>query len=177
MEPAPAEQQRRLGLAMSLVAWLAVLGLLIAFFSSWSERQHNPNQSVATRQGGDGVREIELRRNRAGHYVASGTINGAPVVFMVDTGASDIAVPEDLATRLGLPIGMQQIYNTANGAIMAHNTRLASVALGGIELTDVAASINPGMQGDQVLLGMSFLKHLEFTQRGDTLTVRQGVVP
>jgi aspartyl protease family protein len=78
-----------------------------------------------------------------------------------------------MAEKLGLRRGPAQQYNTANGVITGYLTRLNSVRLGDIELHDIRASINPRDQGDELLLGMSFLRELEFTQRGDTLTIRQ----
>jgi len=164
---------RGLGLKMTIAMWVVVLGLLVMFFQSWQEKQHNPNQNLSLDSNVGGVRELSLQRNRYGHYVASGTINDVPVVFLLDTGASDISVPGGLAQQLGLQRGRPMVYQTANGAIQVYATRLEKVDLGGIVLGNVRASINPGMQGKQVLLGMSFLKHLEFTQRGDTLILKQ----
>lgn len=174
-DPDPAEDNphRRLGMRMTIAMWIVVLGLLTMFFQSWQEKQHNPNQDLSLSTGVDGVRELRLQRNRAGHYVADGTINGVAVVFLLDTGASDISVPGELAQEIGLKRGPPMVYQTANGAIQVYATRLAKVNLGGIVLRQVRASINPRMQGDEVLLGMSFLKHLEFTQRGDELIIRQ----
>ena len=62
---------------------------------------------------------------------------------------------------------------TANGVIETYATRLASVSIGDIGIRDVRASINPYMPGEQILLGMSFLKNLELRQQGDRLTIRQ----
>jgi len=63
---------------------------------------------------------------------------------------------------------------TANGTLTGYAPGLRSVRLANIQQQDVQAIINPGMQAeDEVLLGMSFLKHLELIQRGDTLTLRQ----
>ena len=62
---------------------------------------------------------------------------------------------------------------TPNGMVKVYRTRLQTLDLGVIHLKDVRASINPGMSGDEVLLGMSALKHVEFTQRGTRLTLRQ----
>ena len=157
---------------MVIAAWVGVLLLAGFFFSNMLERQHNPNQQLASVNTGE-VPEVVLQRNKFGHYVASGTINHRPVVFMLDTGASDVSIPATVAQRLGLERGPTTTYYTANGPITAYRTTLAEVRLGGIVLRDVAASINPAVQDDEVLLGMSFLKHLEFTQRGDTLTLRQ----
>lgn len=62
---------------------------------------------------------------------------------------------------------------TANGTTTAYATRLDSLQLGEIEMRDVKAQISPSMDGDEVLLGMSVLKHLDFNQQGDTLTLHQ----
>ena len=62
---------------------------------------------------------------------------------------------------------------TANGVVTTYRTRLTSVALGTIAISNVRAHINPGMTGDEVLLGMSFLRDLELTQREGLLTLRQ----
>ena len=69
------------------------------------------------------------------------------------------------------------IYQTANGRTLVFATRLNEVSIGGITLRNVRATINPGYKSDDILLGMSFLKHLEFTQRGDQLTIRQYAQP
>lgn len=171
--PEPSNPQRGLGVGMTIAMWVVVLALITMFFQSWQENQYNPNQKLALSEGEDGVAELELQRNRFGHYMANGLINQQPVVFLLDTGASDISVPEGLARQIGLKRGSKMRYQTANGMINVYATTLATVDLGGIVLNQVRASINPNMQGNEVLLGMSFLKHLEFTQRGDTLTIRQ----
>jgi len=170
----PAENpQRRLGVGMAIAMWIVLLVLLAIFFQDWGERQRNPNQNPQTRIGADGVRELVLTRNRAGHYVASGSIDGGPVVFILDTGATDIVIPGPVAKRLRLKRGRAMVYQTANGTVKVYATVLGEVALGDISLQGVRASINPAMRQQEVLLGMSFLKYLEFTQRGNTLTLRQ----
>lgn len=163
---------RRLGTGMIALAWVLVLGLLTAYFGGWLDEQHNPNQYVAG-QTVDGVREIALRQNRYGHYVATGTINDHPVQFMLDTGATAVSVPANVAKRLGLNRGVAQSVQTANGVITTYATRLDRVDLGNIVLRNVPANINPRMHSNEVLLGMSFLRGLEFTQRDGTLTIRQ----
>ncbi len=169
----PGRASRRLGKGMMITAWVMALGLLTLFFNDLLEEQYNPNRQLDTTATVDGPREVVLVRNKFGHYVATGAINGEPVVFMLDTGATDVAVPLALANRLNLERGAKAVFNTANGKITAWRTRLERVSLGGIERTDVRGSILPNMRGEEVLLGMSFLKHLELIQRGDTLTIRQ----
>ena len=163
---------RRLGAGMSIAAWLVALVTLTLFFNHRLESQHNPNQAVYSRLNDDGVREIVLKRNHYGHYVASGTLNGEPVEFMLDTGASDVAIPSELADRLGLKRGAPVRYQTANGVVTAFRTTIDSVTLGPLVIRNVAASINPGLGNMDILLGMSVLKHVEFTQRGDSLILR-----
>jgi aspartyl protease family protein len=158
---------------MQVLAWISLLALLTLYFGDVLERQRNPNRSVATAVTGDGIREVQLQRNRMGHYVTSGTINGEPVVFLLDTGATGVAIPEAVAQRLDLPRGRVFLTNTANGSARSYETRIGEVAIGDIRLTNVDAAITPGLAMNEVLLGMSFLKYIEFTQRGNTLTLRQ----
>lgn len=169
----PQQEQRRFGTGMQVLAWISMLALLTLYFGDVLERQRNPNSDVATAVAADGAREVKLRRNRMGHYVTTGTINGEDVVFLLDTGATGVAVPAALAERLELPRGRPFISNTANGQTRSYQTRLDEVAIGDIRLHDVDAAITPGLAMNEVLLGMSFLKYIEFSQRGNTLTLRQ----
>ena len=173
MSKAERTDTRRMGKLMMLGAWVVLLGLLYFLFQSVIEGQHNPNQSPTSSLGDNGVRQVMLKRNRAGHYVANGAINGFPVTFLLDTGATDIAVPEQLAKKIGLKPGMPFASRTANGIVTSWQTRINEVRLGNISLKDVSASILPTMPEGQVLLGMSFLKKLELVQRGNELTLRQ----
>ncbi|MDM8557717.1 TIGR02281 family clan AA aspartic protease [Candidatus Parabeggiatoa sp. HSG14] len=167
------ESPQRLGKGMIYAAWLLALILLTLFFNHYLDKQQNPNQKLTTQFHQDGVREVSLKRNRHGHYVANGTINGQPVVFFLDTGATIVSIPEHIANALNLQKGRAIRSSTANGVITTHSTKLDSVALGSIELHGVRASINPYMSDNQILLGMSFLKDLDFAQRGNTLILRQ----
>ena len=166
------KEQKRIGMAMQALAWLVLIVLGVFFFGDLLDKQHNPNQSLQTRYG-DGIKEVVLQRNKYGHYVTSGEINGQPVTFLLDTGATGVAIPGAVASRLGLRRGQAFVTRTANGTTTSYAARLGHVSVGGIALQDVQAGITPGLQTDEVLLGMSFLKHIEFTQRGDTLVLRQ----
>jgi len=157
---------------MILAAWVVLLGLLAMLFSGLLERQHNPNRELQVVADGAGRSEVVLRRNRRGHYLAPGRINGQPVLFLLDTGATNVAIPGQLAERLGLPRGSASFSVTANGTARSWQTRLQRVELGPLSMSGVEASVLPGMQGDEVLLGMSFLKHLDLQQQGDRLILR-----
>ena len=165
--------QHRLGKGMVYGAWVLALALLTWVFAGWLDTQRNPNRHAQT-QVVDGTRELTLERNRYGHYHAAGQINGRDVEFMVDTGATTVAVPASLEKHLGLQRQTPILTETANGTVTAYLTRLNSVRLGDIEVREVKATIHPQLEGDQVLLGMSFLKHLDFSQRGDSLILQQS---
>ncbi|MHB1187023.1 retropepsin-like aspartic protease family protein [Thiobacillus sp.] len=159
---------RPLGRGMALVASLLVLGMFYLYFENSLQARDNPNRQLQIAPG----TELVLKRSRDGHYLFPGTINGQPVSFLLDTGATLVSVPAHLAGELGLQAGAYQQSITANGMVTTRATRLDALAFGPFDLRGVPASLNPGMRGDQVLLGMSVLKHLEFTQRGDTLVLR-----
>jgi len=155
---------------MIIAAWILLLALLTWFFNDHLERRRNPNRQLASMDGG--APEVHLQRNRYGHYVAPGTLNGEPVEFMLDTGATDVSIPAAIADRLGLERGQPVLYHTANGTVRAWQTTVDVIQLGPLQAGPVRASINPRDSGDVVLLGMSFLKELDFSQQGNTLTLR-----
>ncbi len=156
---------------MLALAWLLIMGGVYWFFSGWDAQQRNPNTArVLNQQQGD----LTLERNRAGHYLADGEINGKPVTFLLDTGATWVALPAGLARELKLQRGAPVTLQTANGLAVGYQTRLASVRVGQIELRDVAALITDGISETTVLLGMSFLTRVEFSQRDGRLIIRPG---
>ena len=142
------------------------------FFDSHLSKQHNPNQEPSTFVSGN-QSVLVLKRNRMGHYVTSGQINGYPVTFLLDTGATDVAIPKQVADVIGLPYGAPMRVNTANGSATAYRTEIQNLNIGEFHFGQVRASILPGMKDNEILLGMSALKQVEFSQRGDQLTIKQ----
>ncbi|MQT26606.1 TIGR02281 family clan AA aspartic protease [Pseudomonas helleri] len=161
-----------MGRVFMIVAWCAGLYLATQFFGRWEQRQDNPNTDVISQQG-EGFIEVKLLANVQGHLVASGRMNNVPVEFLLDTGATDVAVPLDLAEQLALPKGAPVTLSTANGRAQGYRTQIDRLQLGAIVLRNVRAVAAPGLEGEQVLLGMSALNKLEFTQRGGTMLLRQ----
>ncbi|NVK54780.1 MAG: TIGR02281 family clan AA aspartic protease [Alteromonadaceae bacterium] len=167
----PSTDTRSAAKWMFILAWVCLFGLLVIIFGDLLEQQINPNQAPVSQRIGEQT-EIRLEQNRQGHYVVSGAINEQPVVFLVDTGATSVAVPAHLADKLGLIRGRSGLASTANGTVRIFLTEIDKLSIGTIDLFNVEANVNPGMQSDHILLGMSALKQLEFTQRGNTLILR-----
>lgn len=121
---------------------------------------------------GAGRQSATLAAGQAGHFVAEGTINGVGLRFIVDTGATYIALPGPQADALGIdyrkgPRGMTQ---TANGPVAAFRVRFDSVRVGGIELNGVdGIVIEKGLP--VALLGMSFLNRVDMRREGDVMTL------
>jgi aspartyl protease family protein len=156
------------GAMMLVIGWLIVIGIVFWVFHDWSERQSNPNRALVSVPTG----EVVLQRNRAGQYVAEGEINGAGVTFLLDTGATQVALSTQLARELGLKLGPSVTLQTAAGPTRGYMVRLDSVRLAGFEMRDVGALVSGGLEPGLVLLGMNFLKRLEMIQRGDQLILK-----
>ncbi|QEW06157.1 retropepsin-like aspartic protease family protein [Nitrincola iocasae] len=167
----PDQTRHTIARLFQVAFWLLLLLAFALYFSGYLERRDHPNQHLALVQA-DGPAEVVLQRNRSGHYIAPGLINGHPVVFLLDTGATTISVPETVARQVQLQPGRSNRVTTASGVIDVYQTELKTVQLGNIRLENVQAHINPHMPSDLVLLGMSFMKNLEMTQRDGTLTLR-----
>lgn len=171
--PTSQKPGRRIGQGMLTISFILVLIALTAFFQGRLNNQDNPNRRPQSNQASDGAIEVVLESNRQGHYVANGSINGIAVTFLLDTGATDVAIPSELARKAKLIRGGISRAATANGVIEVYSTSIGELRLGNIVLNNVSASITSSMSGNTVLLGMSALSQIEFTQRGSTLTLRQ----
>lgn len=167
------KSHNRLGRGMLWIAWALILGFMVLVAQEWLEKQQNPNRSPESQINTEGVREVILQRSRYNQYISSGSINGHPVVFLLDTGATEVALSSHLAQKLQLRKGAVGRAKTANGMVKTYATMINHLSIGDIQLEDVPASITTGMRGDEVLLGMSALKRLEFLQRDKQLILRQ----
>ena len=111
-----------------------------------------------------GIRSVSIPRDPRGHFQTEARIDGQRIGFMVDTGASVIALNEKSAARFGLrpsPADYKTNVSTANGTIKAARTRLAMVDIGGIVVRDVDAMVLPDEALSENLLGLSFLSKLK----------------
>lgn len=162
---------RKLGTTFTWIGWIGGFILLVLLFQRIVDHQNNPNQSVNTLNT-SAYQEIVLQQNRWGHYVLTGEINHHPVTFLVDTGATTTSIPMRLAKKLGLEKGYAYTVSTANGNTTAYRTQIDSLKLGNMEFQFITASLNPGLDGDEALLGMNVLKQLEIIQRDELLILR-----
>jgi aspartyl protease family protein len=115
---------------------------------------------------------VTLAADSTGHFITEGAINGIPIRFMVDTGATSIALPGADAQRMGIDYrkGRRGFTQTANGPAPSYLVKLETVRLGAIELIGVdAIVIEQGL--NIALLGMSFLNRVEMRHEGRTMTL------
>ncbi len=124
--------------------------------------------------GGGGAAAVHLNADSQGHFLSEGSINGTPVRFLVDTGATVIALGRTDARRASINVSQSPVVTvqTANGVVRAWRVRLNSVKLGSVTLNDVEAAV---METDMphVLLGMSFLNRMDMQRNGQIMTLRQ----
>lgn len=131
-------------------------------------------QALGGAPAASGGSSIVLPLGPGGHAMAEGTINGRSVQFMVDTGATTVALSQREATRIGLDWqrGQRAVTQTANGPVPIHALTLSAVRIGGVEVANVAAVVLPADM-PMVLLGNSFLSRFTLRQDGDTLRLEK----
>lgn len=147
-----------------LLAWLALGGFLYGLYSLYLA----PKDAVVTAQG-----ELVIPRHRDGHFYVPGRVNGKPILFVVDTGASLVTVSEAFARDASLPQGHPTTFRTANGVVPGRIVRGVEVAAG--EFTVAAATVGVGLVGMEAgrgLLGQSFLSRFEMRVSGQQLVLR-----
>jgi aspartyl protease family protein len=130
--------------------------------------------SMGSSGGGGGGRSIVLPMSTGGHFMGSGSINGRAVRFMVDTGATVVALSAADADRIGLDYrkGPPGYVNTANGTAPAYRVNLNSVRLGDVEVYNVDAVVIPAPM-DHVLLGNSFLGRFQMQRDNDSMRLEK----
>ena len=117
---------------------------------------------------------IVLPMGAGGHFNAAGSINGRPVNFMVDTGATTVALSQGEANRIGLDWkrGRPGMSQTANGTVPVYAVNLTSVRVGDVEIANVAAVVVPS-EMPMVLLGNSFLNRFSMRRDSDVMRLEK----
>jgi aspartyl protease family protein len=113
---------------------------------------------------------VVMTANGDGHFITQGKINGSAVTFMIDTGATNVAIGQIEADRLGLnyKTSPRGFANTANGRVPVHAVTLGSVRVGDVEVANVDAVVLPS-QMPFILLGNSFLTRFQMRRDNDTM--------
>ena len=138
--------------------WLGIGLLLYLFFL----RQEAPPAQVI------GTDRIDLSRSRDGHFHIDGTIQGKPVSFLIDTGASTVSISQQLASRIGLGCDLAATFRTANGVVQGCSTRVDELEFGPFRIGNVSVAILPNLTSE-ALLGMNALRKVRMEQQADTL--------
>jgi aspartyl protease family protein len=128
----------------------------------------------ATQAATDGSGKVIMTADHRGHFYTNGTVNGTTIRFMVDTGASTIALSPSDARRIGLDLskGQKGIAGTANGQTVVTRMMLDTVRIGDITLHNVEAAVTQS-EMSEALLGMSFLNRMEMQREGSTMTLKK----
>ena len=161
----------------NILVWAALFGVLATGYTLWQRTMYGAApMAERAADGAPATGTATVRANRRGEYVVRGRVNGAPVTFLVDTGASDVVLTRRDAQRIGFDLDrlrFVQRYRTANGTIFGAPVRLGEVAIGGVRMADVRGSVADSDLGAS-LLGMSFINRLSaFELGGGILTLRR----
>ena len=142
--------------------WL-LLGALVFLGFQW--REHEARKATFSAHGD----LIEIRRAADGHYHWAGTLNGRAVEFLIDTGASGVAIPASLATKLGLASEGAVRSRTAGGDVVGQVVRADLELAGGVRVARLRLVALPNLESP--LLGMDVLGRLRWQQQDGTLRI------
>lgn len=143
---------------------LALIGLV--FFAA--DRLTRAPTVVHTSQ-----QEIEIPVARDGHYYLEGSVNGVPLRFMIDTGATYVAVSGKFAASAGLPQGVKGYFSTANGTVEGRIVGEQTVEAEGFRVSGISVAVTP--LGSRVgLLGQNFLRRFEVSQSDGVMRLRRA---
>ncbi|MEW2911529.1 TIGR02281 family clan AA aspartic protease [Leisingera sp. JC11] len=164
------QNRQSIGKTLQMFAvWGFIFLGVIASYGLWEDIRQTvrPQQSVAIDAG-----RVEVPRAPDGHYYLTLDVNGAPVEFLVDTGASQVVLNERDARSAGIDTGSLAYLgraSTANGEVRTASVWIDEISLGGITDTDVRVWVNQG-ELEQSLLGMGYL------QRWSSIEIRNGAL-
>ncbi len=158
-------------------AWIAIAAVLLIVYGMKDEAARFGRKMLSELMPSMGLQDentMSFRASSNGHFMVDVLVDGKPIQFMVDSGASDVTLSLRDAERLGLDraaLMFDRTYQTANGVVRGAPVRLKKVEIGPIAVDDVRASVNEAPMGTS-LLGMSFLSRLaSWRVEGDRLTL------
>jgi aspartyl protease family protein len=150
---------------MFLLGWLIFFVLTAFLFHFY---QHRGQGEYEIKPG-----MVSISPDHHGHYYLDGHINGYPVKFLLDTGATLVAIPKNLAEKLNLRGHYPVTIKTANGEVTGYLTRLEELAFADFKLRNVKAIIGPADRDDLVLLGMNVLSKFNLSQQDRRLILKK----
>ncbi len=171
---------RRIPIAQGLkmfVGWVLIFGAAFVVFTLKDEFLALGNRLMLETRGGveqTAPGEIRIRQASDGHFWVTAEVNGEPVRFLIDSGATTTSLSRDTARRVGVEPGggLQAMVQTANGVVMVDRGRAESIAVGPIRRNDVAVHISDAF-GDMNVIGMNFLSTLSgWSVEGRSLVLR-----
>lgn len=147
-----------------VVFWLAIMGALYLGF-----KQYEQPKTVISANG-----DVVIKRARDGHFYIAGHVNGNPVKFLVDTGASLVGVSEKFAQKSGLIGGEPTVFKTANGELSGRIVANVPINVGSIAVSGIRVGV--GLEGHDVndaLLGQNFLAKFDVILRENQMILRK----
>jgi len=139
-------------------------------------KEYTPGSAISFNFKKPETLQEKLFANDRGMFLTVGSINGQSVRFLVDTGATSVAMNKSQAKKLGVRYrieGEPATASTASGFVRSYRVRLKSVSLGKIKRNNVEAMVIDGNHPGPILLGMSFLRGLKIEKNGDVLLIKQ----
>lgn len=147
-----------------IVFWAVVMGSLYVAMNHYLQ----PGQAVVSANG-----DLVIPRSRDGHFYAQGEVNGQPVKFLVDTGASLVTVSHRFARKASLPRGEPTVFKTANGDLSGSIVSGVAVSVGPMAVSRVRLGIGlEGQDEDAALLGQSFLSKFDVVLQKNQMILR-----
>lgn len=116
---------------------------------------------------------LEIPRDRDGHFRVNGAVNGVPVQFMVDTGASIISITDKVAERAQLPEGVPMQFQTANGVREGTMRRAERIEVGPLTVNNLRVGTGYTAESEKdALLGQNFLRYFDVSMAGNTMRLK-----
>lgn len=161
-------RSNRLAPLFIIAFWLVVMSAVYAGMTHFSKTK----PQLVSSSG-----ELVLTRARDGHFYADGAINGTPVRFLVDTGASLVVVSESFAESVGLTSGEQMTFHTANGSRAGYIAPNADVNVGSLRVSSIRVGVglamdNSNSEPPMALLGQNFLSKFDVLIGKDLLQIK-----
>jgi aspartyl protease family protein len=165
------------GLKM-LAAWVMIFAAAFIVFTLRDDFKALWNRMVLETRGGivqeQAGEELRIRQSPDGHFWVNAELNGAPVRFLIDSGATTTSVSRQVAERAGVRMsrGFPAMVQTANGIVAVQRGRADRLSVGTIQRTDVAVHVSEAF-GDMNVIGMNFLSSLKsWSVEGRTLILK-----